>query len=114
MIEITAHETAILRTAADAHGKANDRIGPRIHGITFTQYAWTALSIEGALHFTHLDEPVDDPIGPADPSTYGKEIVGTLLENVTLSYVRRLAGDFQGDGLLIRNSLMTDTGTEGI
>lgn len=114
MIEITAHETAILRTAADAHGKTNDRIGPRIHGITFTQYAWTALSIEGERHFTHLDEPVDDPIGPADPSTYGKEVVGTLLENVTISYVGRVAGYFRGDGLIIRNSLITDTGTEGI
>ena len=29
------------------------------------------------------DEPVDEPIGPADPSTYGKEVVGTLLDNGT-------------------------------
>ena len=114
VIEITAYETALLRTAAEAHGKVNDRQGPAIRGITFTQYAWTALAIEGERHFTHMDEPVDEPIGPADPATYGKEVVGTLLENVTISFVGRVAGYFRGDGLVIRNSLISDTGTEGI
>ncbi len=114
VVEITAYETALLRTAAEVHGKVNDHQGPAIRGITFTQYAWTALAVEGERHFTHLDEPVDEPIGPADPSTYGKQVIGTLLENVTISFVGRVAGYFRGDGLVIRNSLISDTGTEGI
>lgn len=113
-VEITAHDTALLRTSAEAHGKTTDKKGPKIRGITFTQYAWTAFSIEGERHFTHTDEPVDEPIGPADPSTFGKQAVGTLLENVTISFCGRVAGYFRGDGLVIRNSLVSDTSTEGI
>lgn len=114
VVEITAHDQALLRTSKEVHGKTTDKMGPKIRGITFTQYAWTALAIEGKRHFTHLDEPVDEPVGVADPSTYGKEVVGTLLENVTISYCSRVAGYFRGDGLIIRNSLISDTSTEGI
>lgn len=113
-VEITAHDVALLRTSGDVHGKTTDKKGPKIYGITFTQYAWTAFSIEGERSFTHLDEPVDEPIGVADPATYGKQAVGTLLENVTVSYNGRVGGYFRGDGLVIRNSMFTDSGTEGI
>lgn len=114
VVEITTHDTALLRTSSEVHGKTADKKGPQIRGITFTQYAWAALAIEGKRHFTHLDEPVDEPIGIADPSTYGKEVVGTLIENVTISFCSRVAGYFRGDGLVIRNSLISDTTTEGI
>jgi hypothetical protein len=113
-VEITAHDYALLRTTQDVNGKVNDRRGPVIHGITFTQYAWAAIVVEGSRRFTHLDEPVDEPEGLADPATYGKEVVGTHLENVTISFCSRVAGYFRGDSLVIRNSLITDTGTEGI
>lgn len=113
-VELTAHQFALRRTTQDVHGKANDHRGPVIRGITFTQYAWTAINVEGSVEFTHLDEPVDEPVGPADPATYGKEVVGTTLENVTISFCSRTAGYFRGDSLAIRNSLITDTGTEGI
>jgi hypothetical protein len=53
-------------------------------------------------------------VGPADPSTFGKEVVGTTLENVTISYCSRVAGYFRGDKLTIRQSLISDTSTEGI
>jgi parallel beta-helix repeat protein len=53
-------------------------------------------------------------VGPSDPSTYGKEVTGAVLENVTISYCSRVAGYFRGDGLVIRNSLISDTSTEGI
>jgi len=33
---------------------------------------------------------------------------------VTITYCSRVAGYFRGDGLVIRNSLISDTGTEGI
>lgn len=114
LIEITAHDTALLRTTKNVHGKQNDKIGPQIYGITFTQYAWRAIGIEGKRTFLPEDEPVDEPIGVADPSTYGKEVLNTLLENVTISYCSRVAGYFRGDGLVIRHSLISDTSTEGI
>jgi hypothetical protein len=114
LVEITAFDSALVRTSDPAHGKTSDRKGPVIRGITFTQYAYRALEVEGKKHFTAADEPTDEPVGPADPSTFGKEVVGTTLENVTISYCSRVAGYFRGDGLIIRNSLISDTSTEGI
>lgn len=114
LIEITAFDGALVRTTQPVHGKTNDRKGPVIRGITFTQYARRALEIEGKRSFGPDEEPTDEPLGPAEPGTYGKEVTGTLLENVTLSFCSRVAGFFRGDGLIIRNSLVSDTSTEGI
>ncbi len=113
-VEITAFDSALVRTAAPVHNKTNDRKGPVIRGITFTQYAYRALEVEGKKHFTINDEPTDEPVGLSDPATFGKEVIGTVLENVTISYCSRVAGYFRGDNLIIRNSLISDTGTEGI
>jgi len=113
-VEITAFNSALVRTSAPVHGKTNDHKGPVIRGITFTEYAYRALEVEGKKHFTVNDEPTDEPVGLSDPSTFGKEVTGTVLENVTISYCSRVAGYFRGDGLIIRNSLISDTGTEGI
>ncbi len=114
LVEITAFDSALVRTSGPAHGKVSDRRGPAIRGITFTQYAYRALEVEGKKHFTIADEPTDEPVGPSDPSTFGKEVVGTVLENVTITYCSRVAGYFRGDGLVIRNCLVSDTSTEGI
>src|SRR5579863_9089771 len=114
LVEITAHDGALLRTSGPAHGKVSDGKGPVIRGITFTQYAYRALEIEGKEHFTSADEPINEPVGLSDPATYGKKVTHTLLENVTITYCSRVAGYFRGDGLIIRNSLISDTGTEGI
>ena len=113
-VEITAFDSALVRTSSPVHGKTNDHKGPVIRGITFTQYAYRALEVEGKKHFTINDEPTDEPVGLSDPATFGKETIGTVLENVTISYCSRVAGYFRGDGLIIRNSLISDTGTEGI
>jgi hypothetical protein len=114
LVEITAFDGALIRTTAPVHGKTNDHVGPVIRGITFTQYAWRALVIEGKRSFGPNDEPTDEPVGPSDPATYGKEVTGTILENVTVSFCSRVAGFFRGDGLTIRNSLFSDTSTEGV
>jgi parallel beta-helix repeat protein len=114
LVEITAFDSALIRTAGEAHGKPNDHRGPAIRGIAFTQYAFRAMEIEGRKRITADNEPTDEPIGLADPSTYGKEVTGTLLENVSITFCSRVAGYFRGDGLVIRNSLVSDTSTEGI
>jgi hypothetical protein len=113
LVEITAFDGALARTTSPVHGKTNDRKGPVIRGITFTQYAWRALEVEGKRSFGPDEEPTDEPLGPADPATYGKEVTGTTLENVTISFCSRVGGYFRGDGLVLRNSLISDTSTEG-
>jgi parallel beta-helix repeat protein len=103
LVEITTQDSALVRTLGDANGKPNDRRGPVIRGITFTQYAYRALEVEGTEPTKHMD-----------PSEFGKEVVGTTLENVTISFCSRVAGYFRGDNLVIRNCLVSDCGTEGI
>ncbi|RZL36871.1 MAG: right-handed parallel beta-helix repeat-containing protein, partial [Rubrivivax sp.] len=114
-VEITAHDIALHRPSRPVHGKASDRKGPTLRGITFTQYAYRAIDIEGKKPSTLVsEEPTDDPVGPSPESEHGKEVVGTLLENVTITHCSRVAGYFRGDKLVIRNSLVSDTSTEGI
>ncbi len=103
LVEITAFNSALVWTSSAVHGKTSDHKGPAIRGITFTQYAYHALEVEGKKRFTVNDEPTDEPVGPSDPATFGKEVTGTLLENVAITYCSRVAGYFRGDGLVIRN-----------
>jgi parallel beta-helix repeat protein len=103
VIEITVFDSALVRTTSEVHGKKSDGKGPIIRGITFTQYAYRALEVEGK-----------EPEGVADPSTFGKDVVGTTLENVTITYCSRVAGYFRGDKTIFRNCLISDTSTEGI
>ncbi len=103
LVEITAHNSALTRTTRMAHGKANDGKGPTLRGLTFTQYARLALLVEGT-----------EPGAYMPPENFGKEIVGTTFEHLTISHCSRVAGYFRGDGLTIRHCLVSDTGTEGI
>lgn len=103
LVEITAFDVAILRTTREAHGKKPDHKGFVIRGITFTQYAYRALEVEGT-----------EPEGKSDESRHGKDVVGTTLENCTISYCSRVAGYFRGDHLTIRHCRVSDTSTEGI
>lgn len=115
LVEITAHDIALHRPSREVHGKASDRRGPTLRGLVFTHYAYRAIDIEGRKPSTKVsEEPTDDPVGPTPEDQHGKEVVGTLLENVTISHCSRVAGYFRGDKLVIRNSLISDTGTEGI
>lgn len=103
LVEITAFDNALIRTNGVCHGKASDGKGPVIRGLTFTQYAYRAMEVLGK-----------EPEGLADPATFGKDVVGTTLENVTISHCSRVAGYFHGDKLTIRHCLVSDTSTEGI
>ncbi len=114
-IEITAHDIALHRPSREVHGKPSDGKGPTIRGLTFTQYAFRAIDIEDRKPSTGPnDEPTDDPVGISPRSEHGKQVVGTTLEHVTISFTSRVAGYFRGDNVTIRNSLVSDTGTEGI
>lgn len=103
LIEITTHNVAINRVTGECHGKESDHRGYAIRGITFTQYAYRALEVEGT-----------EPVGVTDESKYGKDITGTTLENCTISYCSRVAGYFRGDHLTIRHCKISDTRTEGV
>jgi len=103
LVEITAFNSAIVRTTGVCHGKISDRKGPVIRGITFTQYAYRALEIEGTL-----------PEGLQDESRFGKEVVGTVLEHCEISFCSRVAAYLRGDDMVIRHCKVSDTSTEGI
>lgn len=103
LIEITAHDGGLTRVMGTVHGKASDRRGYVMRGLTFTQFAYRALEVEGT-----------EPEGPADESKFGKDVVGTTLEHVTLTHCSRVAGYFRGDRFVMRNCLVSDTSTEGV
>ncbi len=102
-VEITAHDSALIRTIRDVHGKKNDRKGVIVRGLTFTQYAYRAIEVEGTEPTRHMD-----------PSEFGKEVVGSRFEHVTISYCSRVAGYFRGDQTVFRHCLISDCGTEGL
>ena len=103
LVEITAYDGALTRVITELNGRASDRKGFTLRGLTFTQYAYRALEIGGT-----------EPEAPADPSTFGKDVVGTTVEDVTITYCSRVAGYFRGDHFTLRRCLISDTSTEGI
>ncbi|MGB2870207.1 MAG: right-handed parallel beta-helix repeat-containing protein [Bacteroidota bacterium] len=103
LVEITAFDAALVRTTKECHGKGSDRKGYIIRGVTFTQYAYRALEVEGV-----------EPEGISDESKHGKDVVGTTLEDCTISYCSRVAGYFRGDHMTLRRCRISDTSTEGI
>lgn len=103
LVEITAYDSALTQVAGECNGKASDHKGPTIRGITFTQYAYRAIEIEGKY-----------PQGPSKEANHGKDIVGTTFEHCAITFCSRVAGYFKGDNLKIKNCLISDTSTEGI
>lgn len=103
LIEITAHNRGLYRVTREVNGKVNDHKGVILRGITFTQYAYCAFEISG---FT--------PNGPADPSTFGKDVVGSVIEHCTFSFCGRVGAHLKGDNLVLRHCKVDDTSTEGI
>ncbi len=103
MVEITAFDVALKRIIGECHGKTSDRKGPIIRGITFTQYAYRAIEIEG-----------NEPVGVSAEANHGKDVIGTTLENCTISFCSRVAAYLRGDRLTLRHCKVSDTSTEGI
>jgi len=102
-IEITAFDIGLQRTTKDVHNKKSDGRGPIIRGITFSQYTSRTIEVEG-----YYPEKLDPE------ENHGKDVVGTVLENCTISFSGRIGGNFIGDSLVIRNCKVSDTSTEGI
>jgi len=103
VVEITAHDGALLRSIAEVNGKASDHGALILRGIGFTQYAYRALEIDGR-----------EPEGIADPASYGNDVPGCLIENVSITHCSRVAAYLRGDHLTVRNCLISDTVTEGL
>lgn len=103
LVEITAFNVAIHRVYKDYNGIPSDSIGPVIRGIEFTQYADTAILIEGTY-----------PEGLRDEHEYGNDVTGTVLENCEISYCSRIGAYLMGDSLTVRNCKVSNTSTEGI
>jgi parallel beta-helix repeat protein len=103
LVEITAHNYGIHRVTKDVHGKSNDHKGVVIRGITLTQYAYCAFDIDGY-----------EPQGLADPSTFGKDVVGSVIEHCTFSFCGRVGAYLRGDNLILRNCYVHNTTTEGV
>jgi parallel beta-helix repeat protein len=102
-IEITAFDSALTRVTGKCHGRDSSDRGPTIRGIKFTQYAYRAIEIQGK-----------DPEGLSDESKYGKDVVGTTIENCSITFCSRVAAYLRGDKMTIRNCLVSDTSTEGL
>jgi len=103
LVEITAFKWGIHRLKTEVHGMTADHKGPVIKGIVLTQYAYCALEIDGY-----------EPEALADPSTFGKDVVGSIIENCTLSFCGRVAAFLRGDNTVMRNCKVHDTSTEGV
>jgi parallel beta-helix repeat protein len=102
-IEITAFNQGLVITPRTVNGKEADHKGPVIRGITFTQYAFHVIDVEGKFPEEKLDE-----------SEMGKDVVGTVLENCTISYGGRVGAFVFGDDFVMRNCKISDTSTEGL
>jgi parallel beta-helix repeat protein len=103
LVEITTFNIALKRITGECHGKTSDHKGPVIRGITFTQYAYRAIEVEGK-----------EPESLSAESDHGKDVVGMTLEDCTISYCSRVAAYLRGDRLTIRHCKVSDTSTEGI
>jgi hypothetical protein len=103
VIEITAFNVAINRIKGEHNGLKSDHIGPVIKGIEFTQYAYRAIEVEGT-----------EPEAISAEQNHGKDVIGTVLENCSISFCSRVAAYLRGDKLIIRNCKVSDTSTEGI
>lgn len=103
LIEITAFNVGLHRVTRDFHGKVNDHKGPVIKGITLTQYAYRALEVDGL-----------DPEGISPETNHGKDVIGTVLENCSITFCSRVAAYLRGDKMILRNCKVSDTSTEGI
>jgi parallel beta-helix repeat protein len=103
LVEITAFNRGLHRVTTVLNGVTSDKKGFLLRGVTLTQYAYCALEIDG-----------HTPEGIADPSTFGKDVVGSIMEDCTFSYCGRVGAYLRGDNTVLRHCDIHHTTTEGI
>ena len=103
VVEITAFDTGIKWITGECHNKRSDGKGPVIRGITFTQYAYSGIAIEGT-----------EPVGLSPESAHGKEITASVIEHCTISFCARVGIFLKGDHSIFRHCRVSDTGTDGL
>jgi len=103
LVEITAFNVALHRITGECHGSVSDKKGFVLKGIDFTQYAYRAIEIDGV-----------EPEKKMTEAEIGKDVVGTDIENCSITFCSRVAAYFRGDKLILKNCKISDTSTEGI
>lgn len=103
LVEITAFNRGLHRVITNLDGVASDKKGFNLRGIVLTQFAYCALEIDGA-----------DPQRVADPSEFGKDVVGSMIEHCTFSYCGRVGVFMKGDNTVMRQCDVHHTVTEGV
>jgi parallel beta-helix repeat protein len=103
LIEITAYNRGLQRVTGEINGKASDKKGFVLKGVKMIHYAYCALEIDGY-----------EPQGIADPSTFGKDVVGSVIENCTFAWCGRVGAYLRGDNTVLRNCDVHHTTTEGV
>lgn len=103
LVEITAFDVALHRVTSECHGNVSDKKGFVLKGINFTQYAYRAIEVDGT-----------EPEHVMNEAEFGKDVVGTDIENCSITFCSRVAAYLRGDKLIMKNCKISDTSTEGI
>lgn len=103
LVEITAFNRGLHRVITDVNGKVSDKKGFTLKGIDFSQYAYCAIEVDGK-----------EPEGVMSENEFGKDVVGTTMEDCSLTFCGRAAAYLRGDKLTMRNCKVSDTSTEGV
>ena len=103
LVEITAYNVGLHRITGECHGSVSDKKGFVLKGIDFTQYAYRAIEVDGK-----------EPEGIMNEADFGKDVVGTTIENCNITFCSRVAANLRGDKLTMKNCKISDTSTEGI
>ena len=103
LVEITAFDSAIMRTKGNCTGNHRIKKGRRFAESFLPSTPTAQLKLKGKSRKACHRE-----------SKFGKEVVGSTFENCTISFCSRVAAYLRGDKLTIKNCLVSDTSTEGI
>src|SRR5262245_49500063 len=90
LVEITAHGRPRALTSRRVQDKDDGNKGPPLGCLTFSQSPYRAVELEGKRRSPSAADPTDRPVGLSDPSTFGKEVVGTTIETVTVTFCSRV------------------------
>jgi parallel beta-helix repeat protein len=103
LVEITAFDRAIHRVTTECNGKASDKKGFTLKGIDFMQYAYHGIEVDGK-----------DPEAISNEADHGKDVVGTLIENCSVTFCGRVNVFLKGDKITLRQCKISESSTEGL